>query len=417
MGVGSSGSKLSGIGICNELGVSGRTPGKAKDPPGCRGGVRDVLTAGAEEAEAAGTLPAATVNALYESGLLALKLPQVLGGAEADLLTQLDVLEAVTRIDASAGWFLLIGSASVGGLGAFLPDEAIDEVFAGGRVPKTCGVAMASGRAVPVHGGYRVSGRWSFASGIRHSQWVSAGAMVDQANDAGPERLTFTVRTSEVEIHDNWHVAGLQGTGSNDFSVSDLFVRKAFTRDPASASPRRGGALYRMGRPGSVSNEHCAFALGLGRRALDEMRDLGQAKRGYSGTSSIASRSLFQRSLGECDLKLRGARALVVDILEEARRNIQHRRGGGSGIQSLPLRWRPGSPKLQHLAAVPPRHQRRGPAPDGQRLDLREPRAVYSGSARCRPHGSKPALVGSFPGSLTTSQTPWPSLHRHTPDQ
>ena len=284
--------------------------------------VRDVLTAGAEEAEAAGTLPAATVDALYESGLLALKLPQVMGGAEADLLTQLDVLEAVTRIDASAGWCLLIGSASVGGLGAFLPDEAIDEVFAGGRPPKTCGVAMASGKAVPVDGGYRVSGRWSFASGIRHCQWVSAGAMVDRGSDAAPERLTFTVKTSEVEIHDNWHVAGLQGTGSNDFSVSDLFVRKAFTRDPASTSPQRGGPLYRMGRPGSVSNEHCAFALGLGRRALDEMRDLGQAYRGYSGTSSIASRSLFQRSLGECDLKLRGARALVVDILEEAWRVV-----------------------------------------------------------------------------------------------
>ena len=61
--------------------------------------VQDVLAAGAEEAEANGTLPAATVDALYESGLLALKLPQVLGGAEADLLTQLDVLEAVARID------------------------------------------------------------------------------------------------------------------------------------------------------------------------------------------------------------------------------------------------------------------------------------------------------------------------------
>lgn len=206
--------------------------------------VREVLVSGAEEAEANGTLPAATVDALYESGLLALKLPQVLGGAEADLLTQLDVLEAVTRIDSSAGWCLLIGAASVGSMAAFLPDEAIDEIFAGGKTPKTCGVAMAAGKAVPVDGGYRISGRWSFASGIRHAQWVSAGALVDRGSDVAPARLTFTVRTSEVEIHDNWHVAGLQGTGSNDFSVSDLFVRKAFTRDPSSSSPKRGAARF-----------------------------------------------------------------------------------------------------------------------------------------------------------------------------
>lgn len=73
-----------------------------------------------------------------------------------------------------------------------------------------------------------------------------------------------------------------------------------------------------MGRPGYVTNEHCAFALGLGRRALYEMRDLAQAKRGYASPSAIASRSLFQRALGECDFKLRAARALVVEILEEA---------------------------------------------------------------------------------------------------
>ena len=281
-------------------------------------GVRNVLTAEAEEAEAIGTLPAATVDALYESGLLALKLPQVLGGAEADLLTQLDVLEAVTCIDSSAGWCLMIGAASLGGIGAFLPDEAIDEIFAGGRPPKTCGVAMAAGKAVPVDGGYRLSGRWSFASGIRHAEWVSGGALVDRGSGDAPERISFTVRTSEVEIHDNWHVAGLQGTGSNDFSTSDLFVREAFTRQTAGSSPKRGGPLYRLGRPGNVANEHCSVALGIGRRALDEMRALGQAKRGYAQPAPIASRSLFQRAVGECDFKLRAARALTVEVLEKA---------------------------------------------------------------------------------------------------
>ena len=101
--------------------------------------VRDTLEADAQEGEETGTLPKASVDALYKSGLLRLKLPRVLGGAEADLVTQLDVLEAVSEIEPSAGWCLMIGAASLGGVGAFLPDDAIEEIFAEGKPPKTRG--------------------------------------------------------------------------------------------------------------------------------------------------------------------------------------------------------------------------------------------------------------------------------------
>ena len=138
--------------------------------------VRDALASNAAESERIGTLAPASVAALYESGLLRLKMPHALGGAEADPVTQLDVLEAVSRIDPSSGWCLMIGAASLGGLGAFLPDDSIAEVFAGGRPPKVAGAAAPSGTAAPVAGGYRVTGHWQFGSGIRHAEWVSAGA-------------------------------------------------------------------------------------------------------------------------------------------------------------------------------------------------------------------------------------------------
>ena len=93
--------------------------------------VRDTLLAGADEAEANATLPLATVQSLDDAGLLALKLPAVLGGAEADLVTQLEVLEAVTYIDTSAGWCTLIGAAAIASPGAFLADEAIAQIFVG----------------------------------------------------------------------------------------------------------------------------------------------------------------------------------------------------------------------------------------------------------------------------------------------
>ncbi len=280
--------------------------------------VSEVLSAGADEAEDLATLPKTTVEALYESGLLALKLPAALGGAEADLLTQLDVFEAVTRIDTSAGWCLLIGSASLGRLGAFLPDEALERLFVDGRPPKTCGVAMRTGEAHPVDGGYRVSGRWSFASGIQHSEWVTAAVRVVRGRDRVPEFLAVVFPTSEATIHDNWQVAGLKGTGSNDFSVANLYVPEAFTLARHSLDPKRGGAIYRLGMPGFVAVEHAGFAFGVARRALDAIIALAQSKhRGYTAASSLAMRSAFQRALGEDDLRLRAARALVVEILEE----------------------------------------------------------------------------------------------------
>ncbi len=291
--------------------------------------VRDILEAGAQEGEETATLPQASVNALYDSGLLRLKLPHVLGGAEADLVTQLDVLEAVSEIDASAGWCLMIGAASLGGVGAFLADDAIEEIFARGEPPKTVGVFAPMGQAVPVEGGYLLSGRWAFASGIRHSDWISAGARVVAEGEAGPagndgrlglvSQVRATIRTSDVKIHDNWRVMGLRGTGSCDFSVENLFVPTGFAFDVSLTEPLRGGAMYRLGRPAFVTNEHSAFALGVARRALNETLEIGQSKtRGYTSANSLARRPAFQRMLSESDLRLRACRALNVEILEEA---------------------------------------------------------------------------------------------------
>ena len=281
--------------------------------------VRDTLEAGAEEGEETGTLPQASVDALYDSGLLRLKMPHVLGGAEADLVTQLDVLEAVCEIEPSAGWCLMIGAASMGGVGAFLPDDAIEEIFVGGNPPRTAGVFAPYGKAVPVDGGYLLSGRWSFASGIRHSNWISAGARVVTESPGYPAQVRATVRTADVKVHDNWHVMGLRGTGSCDFSVEDLFVPTSFAYDVSLTEPLRGGAIYRLGRPGFVTNEHSAFALGVARRALNTALEVGQSKtRGYTSVNALSRRPAFQRMLSEADLRLRATRLLSVEVLEEA---------------------------------------------------------------------------------------------------
>lgn len=279
-----------------------------------------VVTAHAPEGEALNTLPPPVVEALHATGLLTLKLPAVLGGAEADPATQFDVIEALSAIDPSTGWCLMIGGTGIGLPGAFLADAAIDEMFADGRMPRGAIVAMPMGEALPVKGGYRLTGRWPFASGVPHADWVTLGAKVMRDDGMPPLPRLFVVPAASVKIHDNWHVAGLKGTGSADVSVTDVLVPEAFTWDRLNTAPRRGGALYRIGHPGFVANEHAAFAIGVGRGALDRVMQLARSKRRSFAAepSSIESRPVFQRWVGIADLKLRAAKALVLEIYEEA---------------------------------------------------------------------------------------------------
>jgi alkylation response protein AidB-like acyl-CoA dehydrogenase len=280
--------------------------------------IRPTVAAGADEAERLRTLPPATVAALRDTGLLGLKLPAVLGGAEADPVTQIDVIEALTTVDASAGWCLMVGATTGALPGVFLGDEAVATIFAGGTMPLAAGCYMPTGHAVAAPGGFLVSGRWAFASGIRHAAWVSGTAWVVRDGARTAERRVFVVRTGEVEIHDTWHVAGLRGTGSCDFSVHDHFVPEAFTWDIERAVPRRGGALYRLGLPGFVTNEHAAFALGVARRALDTVSALAVTKARGLRPSPVAGRATFQRFLAQAELRLRAARALAVELNEAA---------------------------------------------------------------------------------------------------
>src|SRR5256885_6102625 len=181
---------------------------------------------------------------------------------------------------------------------------------------------MPPGRAVEARGGYRIPGRWAFASGIRHAAWVSGTARVGREGQPTAERRVFVVPTAAVEIHDPWQVAGLRGTGSCDFSLREHLVDTAFTWDVERVVPRRGGALYRLGMPGFVANEHAAFALGVARRALDTVVALAGGKaRGVTPTL-LADRATFQRFVGAAEARLRAARALAVEANAGAWRTV-----------------------------------------------------------------------------------------------
>lgn len=280
--------------------------------------IKDILAAHADESETLRTLHPASVAALTDSGLFALKGPAELGGVEAEPITQLEVIEATSYIDPSAGWCLCICNGGASLLGSSLPQAAVDVIYALDRSPRFAG-SFTPGNAVAVSGGYRLSGRWPWASGIRHADWVAAMTVVGPDGNSPQHPRIAAFPAAQVEIHDNWHVSGLKGTGSSDFSVTDLFVPEAFTIDMRIWEPKRGGPFYQFGIPGILVNELVGFALGVARRALDSIIEVARTKgRGYGKQTVLADRAVFQRAIGEGDLRLRAARALAIDVLGKA---------------------------------------------------------------------------------------------------
>ena len=159
-----------------------------------------------------------------------------------------------------------------------------------------------------------VSGRWSFASGILHSSWVMGAFRMDSG---GHRTLVFVIPKDQAEVIDNWHVAGLQGTGSPDFSVDDVFVPEEQTYD-LTAGAARGGDLFRQELHLFVSNEVPPVCAGLARRALDDMTEMASHTARFRGGSTLSERAVFLKELGRAETKLRAARLLHRDAVATA---------------------------------------------------------------------------------------------------
>ena len=280
--------------------------------------IRPILEDDAEANDAAETLAWPSVVALYREGLLSLKVPRELGGPEVDPHLYLELCDELSYINPSAGWCAFINSTSAALLGAFLPDAGARRVFPSGKVPIASGALIPRGQATPVDGGWRVSGQWPFASGSAHSSWLLAGFRIMRDGTPGPEHMVMAAPIADVRFVDNWQVMGLKGTGSRDFVLDNHFVPEEMAFDLITTDPRKGGPQFWLGRPGFVTPDHAAFALGVARRALDEIAlQAGSYRRGYL-TSTIAQRGALHHDLGKCDQRLRAARALCREALDEA---------------------------------------------------------------------------------------------------
>ena len=248
--------------------------------------IAPILRSAGAKSEELGTLAPEAVKALRDNGLFRLKLCAELGGAEADPLTEMLVLENIAYHDFTSAWCTMVGATSVAAFGMLLDAAGIARVFKGGKAPTVAMSVFPAGRATPEGDGYRVSGRWRFNSGIRHAEWLIGGALV-QGSEAGnggrPAAIMVSFPASEVTIYDNWGgVTGLRGTGSNDSSVEDAYVPKelTFSWDLMHPKPLRGGPGYLLPPFAYVAKEHGSVAIGAARRALDELIAIATTTRG-----------------------------------------------------------------------------------------------------------------------------------------
>ncbi|MGA3137675.1 MAG: acyl-CoA dehydrogenase family protein [Xanthobacteraceae bacterium] len=286
-------------------------------------GIAQVLEASSGKSEEIATLAPEAVAALRDAGLFQLKLPEAVGGLEADPVTEMLVLEAIAYHDFTSGWCTMVGATGVGSLGAFLPQAGLDRVFAGGRIPTAAISFFPAGRAVREGGGYRVSGRWRFNSGIRHSEWVLGGTVVEgteKENNGKPLVIFAAFPTADVTIYDNWRdVVGLRGTGSSDCSVENYFLPEhlSFVWDLLEPKPLRGGPSYLFPPFSFVAKEHGSVAIGAARRVIDELVKIATTTRGTFRSSKLDERQVFQRKIAEADLRVRSIRALMHERYDE----------------------------------------------------------------------------------------------------
>ena len=293
----------------------------------------------ADQTERERRLPPALVSCLHDKGFFRLLLPRVLGGAELDPVTFVQVTETLAAADASTAW-VVCQTTGCSMVSAYLAPDVAREIFGAGGV-LAWGPPERS-RAVAVDGGYRLSGRFNFASGSRHATWLGGQAPIVEADgtprrhDGVAQRRTLLFPASRAVLEDVWHVIGLRGTGSDSFTVDDVFVPHAHTLVRDDPTERRVQApLYCFPQGSLYASGFAGVAMGIARTMLDDFVALARDKtpRGYART--LRESAVTQARVAETEARLGAARVYLFSTLEEVWRAV-----GRTGALGLDQRVR-----------------------------------------------------------------------------
>ena len=301
-----------------------------------------ILQAEALKIEALGKLTPTVVDALHARGLYRTLLPRPLHGYGAGLETFVRVMEILAAADASTAW--CVGQASGCSMAAAYVDPAIaHEIW--GNDPR--GVLawgfQLEGRAKMVSGGYQVSGKWAFGSGGHHATWMGGhchvelpdGSLLKDANGALVER-TMLLRQDQIHWTSTWDVVGLRGTGSDTYTVTDVFVPEAYTvRRDTDTERRIDDPFFQFTTTSAYSTGFAGVSLGIARGMLDALKSLAQTKKPSHTSRTLRDSPVMHHLIAENEAKLRSARAFVLETIRDGEDCI--RRTGSLDMDSKVL--------------------------------------------------------------------------------
>ncbi|AEV83072.1 acyl-CoA dehydrogenase [Actinoplanes sp. SE50] len=274
------------------------------------------------EADRERRTPQAVFEALRDAGIPRMWVSTEFGGGQVGLHTGSLVIQALARLDASVAWQMGVQGA-IGRISDYLPEQTARELFkqSGGLV---VGAVNPAGRAEETAGGYRISGRWGFASGSAFADWLVCAAPVHRDGQpvlrgSAPELRMLFVPVSAVRLLDNWHTLGLRGTGSNDFEADDVFVPAEYTVDQAAMLRPPAGRFsraYPIGYYDFGPFTSASTAAGVARDAVATVTELVRGKVQTGGSGSLARSHVVQDRLARATMHVHTARTLLRDTAE-----------------------------------------------------------------------------------------------------
>lgn len=289
--------------------------------------LKSVIEEGGDEAQKLRRVPDETIRTLVDSGFFRFTLPEELGGENATIRETIEVLEAISAIDGSVGWNVMLGSEINAMAAGGMDKELAKEVYLDNPRVIMCGGggpgSMPTKAVAQEDGSYRVWGQTTFISGCHNAEWCFMAAPIVE-NDAPkmdengmPMVRMWFLHRSEWEIVDTWDVAGLRGSGSHDVRAEGALVPERFVPVQLVSLPAHyPNPVYRVPVPLRLAYNKAAVAIGVARGALDTFADLAQSKIPMLSSSTLRDRPIAQYKMGECEAKLRAARAFLMEAMD-----------------------------------------------------------------------------------------------------
>ncbi len=260
-------------------------------------------------------LPDELILDLKKSGAFKLWIAAEYGGLQASVADLSQAVQILAQYNGSIAWILgVTGTAALGS--GYLEKDFAREIF-GDPLALTGGWAAPVGKAKKEKNGIKVSGKWSWGSGIRHCSHIVAGAMLIDDNNEKPRSILVYLKPEDVQFIDNWNVLGLNGTNSIDYAVENAFVPNGNWMFFPVVKPKIDAALYRFSFLGALASGVASVALGLAKRAIDEIIILATEKVPSGGRKTLGERAVIQEKVALMKAKYLSCKSFLENAIEK----------------------------------------------------------------------------------------------------